>query len=77
MEQKEKMGHPVLTVEWLRKYKGFENISEEEAEKALLTIRSLAHILMGVYAQKGNKRLENNEQSRTTQLIWQGPEKGE
>jgi hypothetical protein len=47
--KKERNGHPVLSVEWLRTFKGFEDYSDERAKEALETVRSLAHILIDIH----------------------------
>lgn len=52
-----------MTVEWLRTYEGFENYSEEEAKKALDTVRSLAHILMGMYNCTPTENFNDHEKS--------------
>ncbi len=38
-----------VTVEKLRTYKGFENVTDEEAEKQIETIKTLAKILFRMY----------------------------
>lgn len=43
-----------MSVEWLRTFEGFENYTDEQAEEALKSIRSLAQILIGVYKQPDN-----------------------
>jgi hypothetical protein len=54
-ESKQKRGYPSMTVEWLRTFEGFENYTDQEAEEALKTIRSLAQILIGVYNRTDDK----------------------
>lgn len=45
-----------LTVEKLRTQKGFENFTDEEAEKIIANIKRLSKLLFGMYA--------NNNQSK-------------
>ncbi len=44
-----------MTIEWLRTFEGFEHYTDEQAENALKTIRSLAQILVGVYNKPQEK----------------------
>ena len=48
-----------LNFEKLKTYKGFENISEDEARAEIERIKSLARILLGIYV-KENKLTNNN-----------------
>lgn len=52
-----------LTIEKLRTYKGFENITETEAEIHIIAIKKLARVLYGVYLneQKGRAHRENSD----------------
>jgi len=44
-----------LTVEKLRTYKGFENVSEEQAIQDITTIKAFARILYEKYKQENQK----------------------
>ena len=54
------------TPERLRKYQGFENHSDEEAEKAIDTIDRLARILLNIY----KKNQGNNGQPSNSSKLW-------
>jgi hypothetical protein len=56
--KKERNGHAVMSVEWLRTFKGFEEYSDEKAKGALETIRSLAHILIAIHKRNLLKEYE-------------------
>lgn len=52
-----------MTVEWLRTFEGFEKLTDKEAQEALITVRSLAQILIGVYnhpSQDNSQETPNN-----------------
>jgi hypothetical protein len=49
-----------LTVEKLKTYKGFENITEAEAEIHIIAIKKLARVLYGVYLNEQKERSKNN-----------------
>ncbi|WP_439880746.1 hypothetical protein ACSX1A_16515 [Pontibacter sp. MBLB2868] len=49
--QKEKQHEP-LTIDWLRTYPGYENISDVEAENTILTLRTLAQAAVRTLKEK-------------------------
>ena len=51
-----------LTIEKLRTYKGFENITEEEAQIHIIAIKKLARVLYGIYLNE-QKQKANGESS--------------
>jgi len=56
------------TPERLRKYQGFQNFSDEEAEKAIDTIDRLAHILLTIHKEN----YKSNGQSDNSSKFWKG-----
>lgn len=42
--KRKKSKHPTMTIDWLREFNGFQNFTDEQAEEALNTIRTLASI---------------------------------
>ncbi len=44
-----------LTIEKLKTYKGFEHLTDEQAEKELQTINSLIRVLYGIYVEESRK----------------------
>jgi hypothetical protein len=61
MSGKKKIQFGDLTIVELKKYKGFENSTEEEAEKQIEVIETLARILYYLYVEeeKENRKNEN------------------
>jgi hypothetical protein len=50
-------GERGLTVEKLRKFKGFEKVKEDEAEEVIETLKELALITYQLYHQPNKKRI--------------------
>lgn len=44
-----------LNTQTIKRYKGFKNLSEEEAGEAILQVKSLAKILLSIYIFENKK----------------------
>ena len=60
------------TPEELRRYHGFENYSDEEAERTIDSVERLAHILLLVVKENS----QSNEQSINSSKLRKGTENG-
>lgn len=60
------------TPEELRRYQGFENYSDEEAERTIDSVERLAHILLLVVKEN----FQSNEQSINSSKLRKGTEDG-
>lgn len=58
------------TPEELRRYEGFENYNDEEAERVIDTVERLAHILLLVVKEN----FQSNEQSINSSKLREGTE---
>lgn len=56
----EKQGKQKLTIDELRKYKGLENLSDQEAEQAISTIEKLAALIIRVLKTEELKKKRGN-----------------
>ncbi|MDP1801449.1 MAG: hypothetical protein Q8L81_08860 [Bacteroidota bacterium] len=46
-----------LTIEKLRTFKGFENFTDEQAEKIIANIKRLSNLLFGMYSNNNPSKL--------------------
>ena len=61
-----------LTTDQLKKFEGFENMTEEEAKEIIFSLKELSRILFGMFTktiEKENEQFVNFFQKRKTKIL--------